>query len=405
MNIKGNYTRIFKENLKAYNEGYRIIGHKGSSRSSKSWSILQGLDTIARYSPKSRIISIVSQTFPHLKAGVIRDYIKYLTQMGWYSDKMHNKSDHFFNVGNSIIEYFSSDNADKVHGPARDILYLNEPNKGISFDSWNQMSIRTNECIFFDYNPSGIFYIHKEGIITDIDCKMIHSTWKDNIKNLSKAQLNEFAKNKKKSENSDYWRYWWRVYGEGEDAVLLEERIMPFIDYVDKIPSEAIRIPTGLDFGFSPDPTSVSNHWIRKNENDLDDLYLEEVIYETRLSINTKSPERKNLVQKLEESGFNKSTLIIAECADPRSIEEMRRVGFNIEAVRKESVENSIKLFHDYNIHFLKGSDNIYDEFDNYKYKSDRDGIILGIPTPGQQDHGIDNTRYILMSRNKRWSV
>ena len=73
--------------------------------------------------------------------------------------------------------------------------------------------------------------------------------------------------------------------------------------------------------------------------------------------------------------------------------------------LKTQSIENSIKLFHNYNIHFLKGSDNIYDEFDNYKYKRDRDGIILGIPPPGQQDHGIDNTRYILMSRNKRWSV
>lgn len=366
---------------------------------------MQTLDAIARYSKKNRVISAVSQSFPHLKAGAIRDYITFLKSMGWYSKGMHNKSDHFFEIGNSIIEYFSADDGSKVHGPSRDILFLNEPNKGISFDAWHQMSIRTGETIFFDYNPSGKFYIHKEGIITDPDCKMIHSTWRDNKKNLTQAQLNEFAKNQEKGKYSSYWAYWWKVYGEGEDSVLLDERIMPFIDYVDKIPNDAIRIPSGLDFGFKPDPTAFGNHWIKKNENGQDDLYIEEVVYETRLSINTKSPGRKNLVEILDEFGFNRNHLIIAECADPRGVEELRTARFNIEAIKKESVETSIKLFHDYNIHILKGGDNTFNEFDNYRYKKNREGDILGIPALGQADHMIDQCRYILMSRNKRWSV
>jgi phage terminase large subunit len=207
------------------------------------------------------------------------------------------------------------------------------------------------------------------------------------------------------SKTTEYWAYYWKVYGLGEEGILLEERIMPFIQWAKEVPKDAIEIPSGLDFGFFPDPTAFCRLWIRKNDSLRDDLYIKEIVYDTKLSINTLSEGSTNLVEELKRKGVNPNHLIIAESADPRAVEEMRRAGFSIQAVKKTSVETSIRLFHDYNIHVIEGGENAYWELDNYKYKRDPKGIIMAIPAPGQKDHICDLLRYVLMSRNKRWSI
>jgi len=397
-------TKVFKENLKAYKEGYRVIVNKGSSRSGKSYGIIQLNNFIAEESKKHIKTSFVSQTFPHLKDGIIYDYSNILRNEGINPDnpKIHNKGDHAFKRNKSVINYFSADDSGKVMGPARDNLYLNEPNKGVSFEIYNQLKIRTNGTIWLDYNPSGKFWLHTEGIINDPRTKVIHSTWLDNIENLTKPQIQDFLDAKRKSKNSEYWNYWWKVYGLGEDAVMLEERIMPFLKRFSEVPKDAIEIPSGLDFGFFPDPTVYVRMWVRKTPHG-DELYIKQEVYKTRLSINTKSDGQENLTDLIKHQ---KNHLIIAESAEPRNITEMRKAGFNIIAVKKTSVETSIKLFHDYIIHIVDGSEEIYEEFDNFKYaRNKQTNEITGIPEKDQPDHGVDSCRYVLLSRGYRWQV
>ncbi len=330
-------TKVFFDFLKAYRDGFRTIVLKGSARSSKTVSAIQGLDHIATISPKHRKISITSQSFPHLREGAIYEYKKH--QMRENIVRPHNKTDHEFAINKSIINYFEADPV-KAIGPGRDICYINECNKGVLFQTYIDLKSRTTEFVAMDYNPSGEFWLHDEenAILSDPRTIVLHSTWLDNLANLTKAQIQDFIDAKKKSKTSDFWRYWWKVYGEGQDAVLMEERIMPFVEWVSRVPADAIQIPSALDFGYFPDPTVFCELWVRPGLLK-DDLFIRQVVYDQKLSINTKSPGQTNLVDLLKSRGVNPLNKIIAECAEPLALEEMRTAGFNIEAVVKTSIE------------------------------------------------------------------
>ncbi len=396
-------TKVFFDILKARKDGFTTIGCKGSARSGKTRGIIQVADFIAHNSSKHRKISIGSQSFPHLRDGALYEYQKHMMEEKIF--RQHNKSDHEFHINKSIINYFSADDPTKMIGPDKDIQYWNEINNGISFDVFNSTQVRTKELTIFDWNPAGEFFIHDKGIIDDPGTIILHSTWLDNLENLTRKQIDFFIRAKKLSKTSDYWAYWWKVYGLGIDAVLLEERIMPMIYRVKSVPKDAVEIPSALDFGFFPDPTVFLRLWVRTGKGLRDDLYIQQIVYGQKLSINTKSEGATNLVDILTAKGINKNHKIIAESADPEALAQLRGAKFNVEAVVKSSVETSIRLFHDYNIHIVDGSEETFKEYDNYRYKKNKKGVILGVPAEGQADHGIDGTRYVLLSRNSRWSL
>jgi phage terminase large subunit len=400
-------TEVFWKNLKAYKDGYTTIINKGGSGSSKTGSLIQLQDFIAAHSKRHRKISIVSQTFPHLKDGVIYEYDKYMMRDGF--KRKLNKADHEYHINNSIINYFSLDDPGKAVGPSRDILWLNEPNRGISFESFTQLDNRTDECVFIDYNPSHKWWLQTEGVLDRPKTIVIHSTWLDNIENLSRKRIDYFLEAKRQSKTSPYWDYWWKVYGLGQDGILLEERIMPFVNKCSKVPDDAIQIPNGLDFGFFPDPTCFVQLWVRPRKITgklRDELYIKQIVYDTKLSIDSASIDAKNLCTILKDKGVNPAHLTIAECADSRALNDMRMAGFSIEAVKKTSVETSIRKFHEYDIYIVDGSEEVFNEFENYKYARDkRTNEILGVPAERQADHSIDGTRYVLLSRDFRWSI
>lgn len=396
-------TKTFFELLKAYKDGYRTIVLKGSARSGKTVALTQGYDEIATYSSKHKKLSIVSHSFPHLFDGAVYEYLKHQARENII--RKHKEGRHEFYVNKSIINYFSLDSkGNKAIGPGRDILWLNEPNRGITFSNYTDLRSRTTECIFMDYNPSGEFWLHDKKILEDPRTKLIHSTWLDNLPNLTEQQIQDFLDAKEKAKTDDYWNYWWKVYGLGEDGILMEERIMPIVNWCSSIPKDAVAIPNALDFGWFPDPTAFCRLWVRRGKLK-DDLFIEEVVYGTNLSINTKSPGSRNLTDILAEKKVDKKFLTIAECADPGAVTELQKAGYRVESVVKSSVETSIRLFHDYNIFILEGSNNVWKEFNSYKYHRDRKDRIQPIPAPGQDDHSIDGIRYILMSRDKRWSI
>jgi phage terminase large subunit len=397
-------TEVFFKNLKAYRDGYTTIINKGGTGSSKTHSLIQLQDWISAHSKKSRKTSIVSQTNDHLRRGVITEYSKYMRREGF--QRTHVPSRREYLINNSIIEYFSlGDDASRAVGPSRDILWVNEPNRGISWESYVQLSQRTDEVIFIDYNPSHKFWLQTQNVVNDPKTKVIHSTFVDNLEFLPKKRLEYILRAKELSRTDPWWDYWWKVYGLGQDGVLLEERIMPFIKWVSKVPDDAVEIPSGLDFGFFPDPTAFCRLWIKRG-GVKDSLYIQQIVYDTKLSINAQGNGVVNLCDILKSKGVNPKHRIIAESADPRAVNDMRAAGFYVERVKKKSVETSIRLFHDYDIYVVEGSNDAYNELDNYRYKRDKKtNEILGIPEDGQPDHIIDLTRYILMSRGTRWEV
>ena len=199
-------TSVFEKNIKAYNSGASLIVNQGGTRSSKTYSILQLLVLIALKSKTALIISVVSRALPHLRLGAMRDIDNILLSLGIIPDHVKNKTENSYRLGKSLIEFFGADQLDKVHGPARDILFLNECNY-IKYDVFDHLAIRTSKVVIIDFNPSRSFWFHDE-IQGKQKFAFIKSTYLDN-EHLTPQQVERIEAKKTN-------QYWWQVYGLGE---------------------------------------------------------------------------------------------------------------------------------------------------------------------------------------------
>ena len=392
-------TSVFSKNLDAYNNQYRYIVNKGSTRSSKTFSILQLLFLIAKLSAKPRIISIVSESMPHLKKGCIRDFKKILQDENNWNENDWNATDKIYKVNNSIIEFFSADNPSKVHGPARQILYINEC-INIDYHTYTQLAIRTTETIFLDCNPNFEFWLDTKvlqipvsedkpkELIDNTDALLIHSTYKDN-EYLTEAQIKEI-------ESRKHEKNWWRVYGEGLTGAFIGS-IMDEWDVVDEMPTEYKKRWLGIDFGFTNDPTAIVD--IRLSDGA---LWIDELLY-------AKGYDNIMISDYLEELGITKDIDIVADSAEPKSIAEIKSRGWRIEgAIKgKDSINTGISILNRYKKHITRRSTNIIEEYKNYRWQTDLEGNPINIPVD-KYNHSIDAQRYVclnkLMERNNSLS-
>ncbi|MCL5992353.1 MAG: phage terminase large subunit, partial [Bacteroidetes bacterium] len=184
-----NVSPVFLKNYEAFNNpAYRIIANQGGTRSGKTYSITQLLIFLAI--KEYYEISIVSKTLPHVKRGVLRDFKKEMQLQKIYNDNSFNKSDYIYNFKNnsSYIEFFSADSADKLAGPGRDILFINEINM-LNYEEWIALALRTRKKIIIDYNPIDEFSFIYDKILTRDDCIFIQSNYLDNYDFLPEEQI------------------------------------------------------------------------------------------------------------------------------------------------------------------------------------------------------------------------
>lgn len=365
-------TKVFTENLDAYlNQSKRIIINQGGTSSSKTWSILQLLYEIAESSKTPRLISVVSETMPHLQKGCIRDFMKILGES--YDENKHNKTNNIYTIGVSQIEFFAVDDPGKSRGPRRDILFINECNN-VKKEIFEQLEIRTAEKIFLDFNPVAKFWAHD--LIERNDVAFIKSTYLDNDRLDDRIKVS--IEMRRESNHN-----WWRVYGQGEIGSL-EGLIYPSFEIIESMPESFDAERMGLDFGFN-DPTAL----IRAGRRELD-LYLDEVIYETGLTA-------KTLIQRFLDSGIDKSSShILADNARPEMIEEIHQDGWFIQPCEKgkDSVNSGINLVKEYKLHVTKRSTNLIKELRNYQWKVDKiTGKSVDIPID-EFNHALDAVRY-----------
>lgn len=360
-----NTTTVFEENLSAYNNKDRIIINNGGTRSSKTYSILQLLFLIAYYSKKPLIISVVSYALPHLKLGAIRDFEKILLSFGIIPDKVKNISESYFKINNSIIEFFGVDNLGKVHGPERDILYVNECNYIKTFDIIRQLLVRTRGTAFLDYNPTREFWIDDE-IIGKRECTIIHSTYLDN-EFLTVNQINEIEANKH-NEN------WWRVYGLGltgrlQDCILTN---WEFGEFDTNLP-----FVYGLDFG-SKHPDAMVKVAVDKQRMR---VYWKEELYQNGLST-------EQLFNIIVSRNVN-SSLIVADSAATRPITDLKNKGLNIIPTVKNKVIDDIKNLWNYTIIVDPSSYNLQKNMNNWVWLDKRGEVPIDV-----DDDSIDAGRY-----------
>jgi len=355
----------------------RIV--QGGTSSSKTFTILPLLIQYAMDTPNSEI-SVVAESIPHLKRGALKDFLKIMQWTDNFNSNNFNKSNLTYKFTNgSYIEFFSADQPDKLRGARRDVLFINECNN-ITFESYQQLSIRTKKFIYLDYNPTNEFWVHTD-LINDKNSDFIILTYKDN-EALDPAIVKEIEKAQEKAKTSAYWENWWNVYGLGQLGTL-EGVIFENYELIDTIPTDAKLIGYGLDFGYSNDPSAL----IEVHEYD-GKIICNEVIYSTSLL----NCDIINLMS------HDKRLPIWADSAEPKSIEEIRRAGYNIKPVVKgaDSINFGISVLQQRQMLITKSSVNLIKELRAYSWDVDKTGKKLNKPIDSM-NHAIDALRYFAM--------
>ena len=368
-------TPIFQKNWESKK---RFVLNQGGTRSSKTYSILQVLILKALEASEPIVISVVRKTLPALKKSVLRDFINILESMGLYDPAYHNKSDNTYELNGSLIEFFSIDNAIKYRGSKRDILFINEANE-LTFEDVFQLQVRTGNQIFLDFNPSdnqSWLYDLLDTRKDEVD--FIKSTYLDNTF-LEQSIIDEIEKLKDTDE--DYWR----IYGLGERGSLKD--LVYSVKEVESIPEDCTLIGLGLDWGYAQDPSALVAVW-KKNE----EIYFDELLYERGLT-------NLDFLEKLKQIGVDKRIDIVADSAEPKSIEEFRRSGYAIKPAIKgpDSIRNGIDILKRHKLHVTKDSYNLVVEFSRYKWKKDSGGNMLNQPVD-VFNHGMDALRYVALN-------
>lgn len=371
-------TKIFSRIDKAVKGGYTTISLQGSARSSKTYNTLIWLIMFCLNTPNTRL-SIVRKTLPALKFSVFVDFKEILIKMNLFNPKRLNKSDLVYSFANgSWIDFFSTDNEQKLRGRKRDILFVNEANE-LSYLEWEQLVMRTTRLAMLDYNPS----FSDEHWICQLNAepKTYHfvSTYKDNPF-LERKVVEEIESLKHKNENL------WRIYGLGQQAIV-EGLIFTNVRFVEKMPDLVKQRYVGMDFGFTNDPTAIVEVGIVESEKR---IYIDEIMYRTQMLTT-------DIIRVLKSEADRKK--VISESADPRLIQEIYRAGVNIHPVKKfqGSIDAGITKMQEYTIFITQRSVNVTKEFKNYVYHKDKEGKITNTPVDAF-NHAIDAVRYVVLN-------
>lgn len=355
------------------NKRLRIV--QGGTSAGKTIGILEVLIDLAQRDETPTLTSIVSESFPHLKRGAIRDFLAILDTQGYYDENRWNKTDYTytFETG-SKIEFFSVDQPGKVRGPRRDRLFCNEANN-IPHESFDQLEVRTKEFVIIDYNPTVEFWVHDFILNKRDDYDFLVLTYLDN-----EALSPEIVKSiEQRRENKS----WWRVYGEGQLGEV-EGKIYKDWQIIDELPHEARLERYGLDFGYSNDPTAIIAMYYYNGG-----YIFDEIAYQKGLS----NKQIADIIQNHAQA------VVVADSAEPKSIDEIASYGVSIIPAQKgkDSVTNGIQLVQSQRISVTKRSINVIKEYRNYLWLTDKDGKRLNQPDH-LWSHSMDAIRYAVAS-------
>lgn len=363
----------------------RVI--QGGTSSGKTYGIIPILIDYATKNSRQRI-TIVAESIPAVKDGAVKIFkdIMFETNRWIESHWIGNPMEYTFANG-TIIQFKSFDSVGKAKASGkRDVLFLNEANH-ISFEIADALMIRSKQT-WIDFNPDNEFWAHTE-VMPEHNAEFLLLTYKDN-EAIPPETLEDLQIKIEKAKTSDYWKNWCRVYVDGEIGSL-QGTVFENWQQCDAIPNEAEFIAYGMDFGFTNDPSTLIAVYRYNGE-----LYINELIYQTKLT-------NSDLIIKLRELGIKPHEMIVADSAEPKSIEDLRRAQFRVEGAKKgaDSIRNSIDTLQAFKLNVTKYSVNLIKELRNYKWVTDNDGKPTSQPIDSY-NHAIDAIRYVALNRLKK---
>jgi phage terminase large subunit len=352
MRLQISGTRILNEMLAT---DKRFILNVGGSRSSKTYSILQYLLVYA-LKHKDKTITIARKTFPSLRAGAYREFIQMLKDYEIYKEEHHNKTNSIYNINDNIIQFISIDQSMKLRGLKHDVVFIDEVNE-VSKEEADQLFMRTNDKIILAQNPSDALHWSLK-LKSSPDALYLHSTYIDNPF-LSQAIVNQIESYKETDEDL------WAVYGLGLPAKNNElvynhyqfftDDDLYIIDEEGETHNKFEEIIWGLDFGYNH-PTALIKIYIDSNKRY---IFCEEIVHQSYLT--TSDLIKMMLDLKIEGR-------IYCDSAEPKTIEEIRRAGFDAVSSMKE-VKEGIDCVKGCHFFIHSNSIKIQDELRKYKWK------------------------------------
>jgi phage terminase large subunit len=387
-------SNVFLRLYEAYTSNkYNIYVLEGGSRSTKTISIIQFLLSYAEVNigkPKRIIISRAVGTW--ITGTVLNDFLNVVKSYGWYNNRNYNKTLRIYKQFDTEFWFVGLDDQQKLHGMSSDGFWINEAIESKKEDL-DQLEMRCTGFGILDYNPSEEDHWIYDNVIPRENAHYIHSTMLDNpfIPENSRAKILSYEPTEANYQSGTVDKRKWEIYGLGKRAKV-EGLVFENIEIVPEIPKWVKERFTGIDFGYTNDPTAIGEVGIQDNT-----LYVDELCYRTRMNI-------ADIVNVLKE--VNNDRKIISESADPRLVDEIYHSGFNIHPVEKGkgSVEAGIEKMKTMKICVTERSINAIKEFKNYTYQQDKTGKWLNVPID-DMNHIIDFVRYVVLMQvlGKNW--
>jgi len=362
-------TSYFK--IKGLTKPWRVI--QGGQGAGKNWAIAQRL--LEHASEKKRTITIVTDTFENLKDGIIKDYKDMFSMTGLNFEDYYNASSKELTWGKSIIQfrYVIGHKPQAGKSKRRDILYVNETTK-VSYAAAEHYIARTSEICYFDLNPDFETWTHTEIEPSDQSEKII-VTYKDN-EFCPQGEIDFIESRRNNTE-------WYRVYGLGLTGTYSDRRIYKF-NIIDELPEGIKQIPSGMDFGVSPDPTALVDLYTQEANLYIDERFCENGLMPERII----GAERLCISDKMDIIYFKKGWPIGCDISGSTEIKDLIKHGYNAIGVHKPkgSVPDGIKKMKSYNIFVTKRSENTIKGFENWFWKQDHNGKIVAEPKGHEPD-------------------
>lgn len=377
--MQENQFKDTKATKKIFRLNKRIRAVAGGTSASKTISILVWLIDYAQ-STENQVITVVAESYPHLNLGAMRDFKNIMLSGGYWDGKAWNESSHTYTFpGKTILEFISFDKFGKAHGPRRDVLYVNEANN-LPYNIVDQLITRTRKIVWMDWNPSEEFWFYTEIMGKREDVDFITLTYKDNDA-LDEITVREIESHKENAR-------WWKVYGLGQLGEV-EGRIYTGWKIIDEVPHEARIARRGLDFGYSVDPTVIEDIYEYNGG-----FIIDENTYQKGLS-------NKAIADILIAD--DPKVLVVADSAEPKSIQEIKDYGVSIIGATKGqgSVSQGIQWVQAQKISITSRSLKTLKAYRNYLNKRDKaTGEYINEPDDSVHEwsNPMDALRYGLSS-------